>query len=118
MHSLLWLALFCSLGIGALFAVRTVAGMTALGRAAPQAVAAGPTDMERPPLAKGDRLPSRVIDTAPLTTTAIDTALPTTAIDTVKITPTQAPKQSETPKDEIVSWHWHQGGKIVRHRAQ
>jgi hypothetical protein len=108
MKRLLWLALFCLLGIGALFAARTVAGMTAASRAAPKAVVSDMTDIETPPLAKSDRLPSRVIENA----------LPKMAIDTIKITPTQAPQQSETPKDEIVSWHWHQGGKIVRHRAQ
>jgi hypothetical protein len=111
MQRLLWLALFCLLGIGGLFAARTVVGVTPGSSIAIKAVTADVADVEVAPLARGDRLPS-------VQSRSIDNALPKTAVDTVTITPTQAPKQSETSKDEIVSWHWHQGGKIVRHRTQ
>src|SRR5574337_744352 len=107
MQRLVWLALFSLLGISGLFAARTVAGVTVIKRGAPDAVAADVTDNDELPLAKGDRLPSPFLDGA----------LPKTVVDTVKITPTEAPKQSEAPKHEIASWHWHEGSKIVRRRA-
>jgi hypothetical protein len=113
MQRLLWFALFCLVGIGGLFAARTVAGVTSGGSTAMKAVAADVTDAEKPPLAKGDRLPSRFFDHA----------LPKTAVETVKIAPTDVPKEPETApkkpeasKDDVVSWHWHEGAKVVRRR--
>jgi hypothetical protein len=112
MQRLLWLALFCLLGIGGLLAARTVAGVTPGGRTAMKAVTADVTDAEKPPLAKGDRLPSWFFDRA----------LPKAAVETVKITPTDLPKEPEAAlkpeasKDDVVSWHWHEGAKVVRRR--
>jgi hypothetical protein len=106
MQRLLWLALFCLLGIGGLFAARTVAGVTPGGRTA---VTADVTDAEKPLLAKGDRLPSPFFDRA----------VPKTTVETVKIIPKQpetALKQPEASKDDVVSWHWHEGAKVVRRR--
>ena len=110
MQRLLWLALFCLLGIGGLFAARTVAGVTPGGRTA---VTADVTDAEKLPLVKGDRLPSQFFDRT----------LPKTTVETVKIASTDVPKEPETAlkqpeasKDDVVSWHWHEGAKVVRRR--
>jgi hypothetical protein len=102
MQRLIWLALFCLAGIGGLFAVRSVVAVSAINRATPEAIAADPTDVATP-LPKGDRLPSQFFDRA----------LPQTAVE---IVPTEAPKQSEVSKDDVVSWHWHEGSKVVRRR--
>lgn len=87
-------------------------GVGAAGRAAPKAVAADLADLT-PPLAKGDRLPSRLFDNA----------LPKTAVETTKIVPVEPPvqstalrKQSEISKEDVVVWHWHEGSKIIRRR--
>jgi hypothetical protein len=78
-----------------------------------KAVAADVTDAENPPLAKSDRLPSRFFDRA----------LPKTTVQTAKIAPADVPKEPETAlklpeasKDDVVSWHWHEGAKVVRRR--
>ena len=107
MHRLRWFALFSLLGITGLFAARTVAGVTVIKHSAPDAIAADATDIGELPLAKGDRLPSPFLDGA----------LPKTVVDTVKVTPTEAPQPAEAPKNEIANWHWHEGSKIVRRRA-
>jgi hypothetical protein len=108
MQRLRWFALFSLLGIGGLFAVRTVAGVTAVDNLASDAVAADVTGVEQEPPAKGDRLRSPFLDGALLRT----------LVDTVKITHTEEPKQSEAPKDEVATWHWHERSKIVRHGGQ
>lgn len=59
------------------------------------------------PLAKGDLLPSPFLDVA----------VPKTVVGTVKITPTEPPQRSEAQKNEVASWHCHEGSKIVRSRA-
>jgi hypothetical protein len=112
MKRLIWLALFCLAGICSLFAVRSVVGVGAVGRAPPKAIAADLADLT-PPLAKGDRLPSRFFDSA----------LPKTAVETTKIVPIEPPeqstslrKQSEVSKEDVVMWHWHEGSKIIRRR--
>ena len=107
MQRLLWFGLFSVLGISGLFAARTVAGVTVIKRGVPDAIAADAADNHDLPLAKGDRLPSPFLDGA----------LPKTLVDTVKVTPTEAPQQAEAPKNEIANWHWHEGSKIVRRRA-
>jgi hypothetical protein len=115
MKRLIWLALFFHSGICSLFVIRSVVGVGAVGRAAPKAVAADLADLT-PPLAKGDRLPSRLFDSA----------LPKVAVETTKIVPIEPPeqsttlrKQSEVSKEDVVIWHWHEGSKIIRrHRAQ
>jgi hypothetical protein len=113
MQRLLWLALFCLLGIGGLFAARTVGGVTPGARTAMKAVTADVTDAEKLSLVKGDRLPSQFFDRT----------LPKTTVETVKIAPTDvtkepgaALKQPEASKDDVVSWHWHEGAKVVRRR--
>ena len=106
MPRLIWLALFCLAGIGGLFAIRSVVAVSAINRVSPKAIAADVTDVATPPLAKGDRLPSQFFNRA----------LPKSAVETVKIVPTEPPKQSEVLKDDVVSWHWHEGSKVVRRR--
>jgi hypothetical protein len=108
MRRLIWRAIFCLVGIGGLFAVRSAVGLSAIGRAAPEATPADETDFATP-LAKGDRLPPpRMVD---------DNPIPKTAVETVKIVPPDPPKQQDRSKDGIVSWHWHEGSKIVRRRT-
>src|ERR1700761_7113796 len=107
---LVWLAVFCLVGIGGLFAVRSALGVSPVLKYAPALVTVDPED-DSVPLVKGDRLPSRFVESA----------RPVTTVETVKLIPTDAPKQPETPvkqtaasKDETVSWHWHEGGKVIR----
>lgn len=115
MQRLIWPALLCLVASGGLFAVRSVVRLTAVVRAAPPAITANVINEATPPLAKGDRLPSRFFDKAAPRT---DSAAPRTIVDTVKIVPVNAPTQPEAPKDDVVSWHWHEGSKIVRRRAR
>lgn len=105
MQRAVWLALFCLAGIGGLFSLRSVVGVSTIGRTTPQAATADMIDVAAP-LPKGDRLPSRFFDST----------LPKPAIETVKIVPTETPKNSQASKDDVVSWHWHEGSKVVRHR--
>jgi hypothetical protein len=105
MQRLVWLALFCLAGIGGLFAVRSAVGVTQVGKAAPQAIAADVSDPSIP-LAKGDRLPSR----------SFDSILPKTSVATVKIVPFESPRRPEASNDDVVSWHWHEGSKVIRRR--
>ena len=84
MPRLIWLALFCLAGIGGLFAVRSVVAVSTINLVSPKAIAADVTDVATPPLAKGDRLPSQFFDGAS----------PKTAVETVKIVPTEPPKQA------------------------
>ena len=110
---LVWLAVFCLAGIGGLFAVRSALGVSPILKYAPALVTVDPED-DGVPLVKGDRLPSRFIESAP----------PVTAIETVKIVPIEAPKQQSSgdikqpEAKDVVSWHWHEGGKVVRRRSQ
>jgi len=106
MQRLILLAVFCLAGISGLLAIRFAAGVTAGVHGTPEAIAADVTDAATP-LPKGDRLPSR----------SFDEASSKTSVETVKIIPPEVPKQqSEASKDNIVSWHWHEGSKVVRRR--
>jgi hypothetical protein len=70
------------------------------------------TSDDAPALPKGDRLPSPFFDNAPREKPAA----------AVKVAPIEAPRKIEAPKkpesssEDIVSWHWHQGSKVVRRR--
>ncbi len=105
MQKVVWLVLLCFAGVGGLFVIRSLPGASAISRGAPEGIAADMTDLATP-LPKGDRLPSRFFDSP----------LPKPTGETVKIVPTEAPKQSEASKDDVVSWHWHEGSKVVRRR--
>jgi len=105
MKTLILLVVLCLAGIGGLFAIRFVVGVTAVVHASPEPAAPDATDLATP-LPKGDRLPSQVFDGA----------VPKAPVETVKIVPTEAPRQSEASKDDVVSWHWREGSKVVRRR--
>ena len=105
MQRVIWLALLCFVGIGGLFVIRSLMGASAASRDAPEVIAPDVTAAETP-LPKGDRLPSRFFDGAP----------PKAAVETVKIVPPEAPKPPEASRDDVVSWHWHEGSKVVRRR--
>jgi hypothetical protein len=107
MLKLFWLSIFCLTAIGSLVAARTFAGMTTVSRTAPEEIAADVTDITEPPLAKGDRLPTRLLEKAP----------PKSTMKIEKIAPIEVPQQTEA-KNDIVSWHWHEGSKVVRRRSQ
>jgi hypothetical protein len=101
-----YLALFCLLLVGALFAVRA----TIAARAASEPAAADrPPDAisetdEAPPLAKGDKLPS----------VNLDAVKKTVAVIPIEATPVEK-KAKEAPKaEETTSWHWHAGSKITK----
>jgi len=123
MQRLILLALLCLAGIVSLFAVRiaevvntvkVVPATTISAEVRSQTIIANKVDLVTPALTKkGNRLPSRLFD---------DT-LSNTPIETVQVVPTELPrpsaqpaKQTEASKDEIVSWHWHEGSKVVRRR--
>ena len=114
MQRLIWLALLCVVGIGGLFVIRSLMGASAVSHrvpevVAPEVIAPVVTD-DAPALPKGDRLPSRFFDSA------FDGALPKPAVETLKIVPAEAPKPPEAAKDDVISWHWHEGSKVVRRR--
>jgi hypothetical protein len=103
---LIWFALFGLAAIGALVSVRWINGSFVVHQTLPLARAANTTTDDAPALPKGDRLPSPFFDKIPSEK----------PVATVKAAPIEAPKKLESPNDDIVSWHWHQGSKIVRHR--
>jgi hypothetical protein len=104
----IWLAVFCLLVLGALFALRrTIGAPTMVGSTA----AAPPSAIEAdgPPLAKSDRLPAPVLERAEAKA----------SVTTVKIAPEPAdakasPKTAASERKEITSWHWRAGSKITR----
>jgi hypothetical protein len=59
-------------------------------------------------LAKGDRLPSHSIDDNALRQVGLD-ALKRAAAATIIPSP-------EAATDNVVSWHWREGSKVVRRR--
>jgi hypothetical protein len=108
-----WLAIFCLAAIGGVAVIRSIVGSSSASRALPAAISADISE-DTPALPKGDRLPSRFFDrTVPASTPAVATINP--AVVPIKAAPAEAPKQPPA-KDDIVSWHWHQGSKIVRRR--
>jgi hypothetical protein len=106
---LIWFSLFGLAAIGALVSVRWIKGSFVVHQTFPLARAAiittDDTD-DAPALPKGDRLPSPFFDNAPNEK----------SVATVKTIQVEAPKKLESPNNDIVSWHWHQGSKIVRRR--
>jgi len=112
MQRQIFLALLCLAGIVGLFAMRTIVGLNTLTAVPAKVISADATDL--PALTKGDRLPSRFFDSA----------LPKPPVETGWVDVTEPPKlseeaplkQSDASKDEIVSWHWHEGSKVVRRR--
>jgi hypothetical protein len=109
MRRLLWLPVFCLIAIGGLFAVRGLrADVSELGnRPAPAALAADFSDLAEPALAKSDRLPINLVKPyRPVSTTLKEKTT----------VPVPAAQQVQTA-DDVVSWHWHEGSKVVRRRA-
>jgi hypothetical protein len=113
MRRLWWLSAFCLVAIDGLFAMRGLrADVSAPGnRSAPAALAADFSDLAEPALAKSDRLPinSVKID-RPASTLKEEPVKP------VRAAPVSAAQQAQAA-DDIVSWHWHEGAKVVRRRA-
>ena len=103
---IIWFALFSLAAVGGLATVRSVVGSNVVDRTLPAAVAATGASDTALPLPKGDRLPSPFFNGAPREIPVV----------TVKVAPTENPQKLEATNDEIVSWHWHQGSKIVRRR--
>ena len=100
---LIWFALFSLAAVAGLATVRSIVGPYVVDRGLPAAVAATDTAL---PLSKGDRLPSAFFDGAPR-------EIPVVA---VKVAPIDNSQKPEATNNDIVSWHWHQGTKIVRRR--
>jgi hypothetical protein len=106
MPRLVWLALFCLAALGCLTVVRSIAWPGAASPA-PSRLSTDVLDLDVPP-AKGDRLPSRLID---------NIALRQVGLEALKraVAPTAIPKPEATA-DNVVSWHWREGSKVVRRR--
>jgi hypothetical protein len=102
----IWFALFSLAAVGGLGMVRAILGSQVADQTLRAAVAATDASDTALPLPKGDRLPSSFIDGAPREIPVV----------TVKVAPTENPQKLEATNNEIVSWHWHQGSKIVRRR--
>jgi hypothetical protein len=101
----IWFALLSLAAVGGLATVRSIVGSHVVRRTLTAAVAA--TDArDTLPLPKSDRLPSPFFDGAPR-------EIPVVA---VKVAPIEKSQKPEATNDDIVSWHWHQGTKIVRRR--
>jgi hypothetical protein len=102
MFRMIWLTLFCLAAVGCLTVLRWVMSPAVSARPPPAAVASDNT-----PLAKGDRFPSQV-DNGALRLAglvALKKAAALSAISTPK-----------TATDDVVSWHWREGSKVVRRR--
>jgi hypothetical protein len=112
---MVWIAVFCLAALGCFTVIRSIVrpGVAA----APASLASDDIDT---PLAKGDRFP--LIDSDILRQAGLDalkrSAVPTNvpepkaAADNVVIA---APKAAPAA-DEVVSWHWREGSKVVRRR--
>ena len=108
MPRLVWLALFCLAALGCLTVVRSLF-WPGIASPVPPALASASDflDLDEP-LAKGDRLPSHSIDDNALRQVGLD-ALKKAAAATIIPSP-------EAATDNVVSWHWREGSKIVRRR--
>jgi hypothetical protein len=102
----IYLALFCLLLVGALFAVRATiaARATAEPAFAGSAPGAIPETDDAPPLAKADKLPS----------VNLDAAKKTVAVIPIEVTPVEKKPRETQKAEETVSWHWHVGSKITK----
>ena len=118
----LWLAVICFALVSVLFALRTTIGADATAaRTTPYRTNTVPAraEADNQPLAKGDRLPSLLLD-----------GHRSTANDAMRIVPPQSEQQPVaslppvTPKSvvrspppevkEVTNWHWHAGSKITK----
>jgi hypothetical protein len=103
---LIWFGLFSLIAIGSFASVRLIKGSDGVGPVLPAAIAAIDVTDAAPPLPKGDRLPSPFFDGPPR-------EIPVAA---TKVVPIETSPKMETSNDDIVSWHWHEGSKVVRRR--
>ena len=99
MLRLFWLIICVVLVVG-LVAIRN---LVSISRTMPEAIAAEVIEVTKPPLAKGDRLPSRFFDER----------RSSIAVETQKVIPIEPADKSEA-NDDVISWHWHEGSKVVR----
>lgn len=107
MLRLIWLALFCLAALGGLSVVRSVIGPGAAANPAPTTPATNLADFNKP-LAKGDRLGSHYMDNG---------ALRQAGLDALKNAVMSADSSKrDAAADNVVSWQWHEGSKIVRRR--
>lgn len=136
MPRLVWLALFCLASLGCFTVVRSIVRPGVAAAPAPASLVSADIEM---PLAKGDRLPSNVSRQAVLEGDRLpydilrqvgldalkQSAAPTTVPEPAAPDPVPEPKSAAavtvTPKaappvDEVVSWHWREGSKVVRRR--
>jgi hypothetical protein len=88
--------------VGSLLAV---SGFASKPPVAPEWIAADTAELTKQPLGKSDRLPSFFADRV----------APRIAVEREKITPVKIAKEDDV-KDDIVSWHWHEGSKVIRRR--
>src|SRR5581483_5014207 len=135
MPRLVWLALFCLAALGCFTVVRSIVRPGVAAAPVPTSLVSADTDT---PLAKGDRLPSvvlrqvgfeggrlsydilRQVGLDALKRSAAPTVPEPAVPDTVSepksaAAPTVTPKAAP-PVDEVVSWHWREGSKVVRRR--
>jgi hypothetical protein len=103
MFRMIWLTLFCLAAVGCLTVVRWIATPAVSARPSPVAVVSDGT----PAAAKGDRLPPHV-DNGTLRQAGLDALKKAAALS--------ASSKRESTSDDVVSWHWREGSKVVRQR--
>jgi hypothetical protein len=107
MPRLVWLAIFCLAALGCLTVVRSIVRPGAAAGSAPSSLPADVLDIDTPS-AKGDRLPSRSIDFNALRQAGLDALKKAAAPTTIS--------KPEAAADDVVSWHWREGSRVVRRR--
>ena len=120
MSRAVWLALICLISLGVLFTLRSNIGARPIDGEADTfgAPSLNPAIVDRPPLAKSDKLSSPYFDrSAAKAAVTIPTATPVAVEETtspvVKQGTDLAP-QAKSETNEVTTWHWHAGSKITK----
>lgn len=101
----IYLALICLSFIGVLIAVRTTIAARAVSepKLAPDTRAISETD-DRPPLAKGDKLPSADLELVKKKVSVVP----------IEVAPAETKTPTSSKVEEVTSWHWHVGSKVSK----
>ena len=102
---MIWLTLFCLAAVGCLTVVRWIMTPAVSSRPSPMltVVSEGKTAAT-----KGDRLPSSHVDDGALRQAGLDALKNAVALSAIS--------KRKSSSDDVVSWHWREGSKVVRRR--
>ena len=120
MSRTVWLVLICLISLGVLFTLRSNIGARPMeGEASSfRAPSLNPPVVDRPPLAKSDKLSSPYFDRpAAKAAGTIPSATPVVAEEATSAIAKQATDlapQARWETNEVTTWHWHVGSKVTK----